>query len=192
MSADFIEEYENSISDEQCKNLITLFEINTDLHHSGYTTLGYNPDSKKDTEISIDNALISERPEWRDVFSPVLDALKVNVEKYKEKYESLDGLDKWAMQPPAINFQRFLPGEGYKAWHCETPDKISSERVLVWMLYLNTVTDAGGTEFYNQNYTCKSQSGKMVIWPPYWTHFHRSQVSPTQIKYIMTGWFSYV
>jgi hypothetical protein len=192
MSSNFIEEYENSISDEQCKNLITLFEINTDLHHSGCTTLGYNPDSKKDTEISIDNALISERPEWSNAFSPVLDALKDNVEKYKEKYESLDGLDKWAMQPPAINFQRFLPGEGYKAWHCETPDKISAKRILVWMLYLNTVTDAGGTEFYNQNYTCKSQSGKMVIWPPYWTHFHRSQVSPTQVKYIMTGWFSYV
>lgn len=188
----FIEEYPDSISNEDCIRLITLFESNPDLQNPGHTSLGYRPENKKDTEIMIDNALLSKREDWKDAFQPVLDALKKNVEAYKDKYEVLDGLDKWAMQPPAINFQRFLPGEGYKAWHCETPDKISSERVLVWMLYLNTVTDAGGTEFYNQNYTCKSQSGKMVIWPPYWTHFHRSQVSPTQIKYIMTGWFSYV
>ena len=68
----------------------------------------------------------------------------------------------------------------------------SSKRVLVWMLYLNTVTDLGGTEFDYQNFTCKAESGKMVIWPPYWTHFHKSQVSPSQVKYIMTGWFAYV
>ena len=34
--------------------------------------------------------------------------------------------------------------------------------------------------------------GKMVIWPPCWTHLHRSQVSPSEMKYILTGWMAYV
>ena len=82
----------------------------------------------------------------------------------------------------------------------EYPDSISSEDCLRLIhqfeksaeLYLNTIDDKGGTDFQYQDFTCKAESGKMVIWPPYWTHFHRSQVSPSSIKYIMTGWFSYV
>ena len=115
-----------------------------------------------------------------------------NIDLYKEKYNHLDDLDEWAIQKPGVNFQRFYPNEGYKTWHCEVPCTESSQRVLVWMLYLNTLTDRGGTEFDYQNFTCNAESGKMVIWPPYWTHFHRSQVSASQVKYIMTGWFAYV
>jgi len=63
---------------------------------------------------------------------------------------------------------------------------------LVWMLYLNTVNDKGGTEFYHQDFVCNAEIGKMVIWPPYWTHLHRSQVSPSEMKYILTGWMAYV
>ena len=96
------------------------------------------------------------------------------------------------LEAPAINFQRFLPNQGYKKWHCENVGKKSSFRTLVWMLYLNTVEDKGGTDFYYQDLTCKAELGKMVIWPPYWTHLHRSQVSPSEMKYILTGWMAYV
>ena len=31
-----------------------------------------------------------------------------------------------------------------------------------------------------------------VIWPVDWTYTHRGIVSPTETKYIATGWFNYL
>ena len=56
------------------------------------------------------------------------------------------------------------------------------------MIYLNDVPD-GGTQFIDQEKTLKAVEGRVVIWPAYWTHTHRSQVSHTQTKYIATGWY---
>jgi hypothetical protein len=60
------------------------------------------------------------------------------------------------------------------------------------MTYLNDVTDGGGTEFFHQNITTTAVKGKTLIWPSDWTFTHRGQVSPTQDKYIITGWFSFM
>jgi hypothetical protein len=60
------------------------------------------------------------------------------------------------------------------------------------MTYLNDVNDDGETEFYYQNLKIKPQKGKTVIWPADWTHTHRGITSPTQEKYIITGWFNFI
>lgn len=60
------------------------------------------------------------------------------------------------------------------------------------MTYLNTVTDEGGTEFLNQELKISAEKGKTVIWPADWTHTHRGVASPTQEKYIITGWLSFI
>ena len=60
------------------------------------------------------------------------------------------------------------------------------------MVYLNTVNDKGGTEFKYLKHTENAEQGKLVIWPADWTGTHRGIVSPTEIKYIMTGWYSLI
>ena len=65
---------------------------------------------------------------------------------------------------------------------------ITNDIQLVYMLYLNTVTDGGGTEFIHQKIITNAEKGKLVIWPADFTHLHRGIVSPTEIKYIATGW----
>ena len=45
----FIEVYENAISPETCKNLITLFEVNKDRQSKGVTSCGENTKHKQDT-----------------------------------------------------------------------------------------------------------------------------------------------
>jgi len=60
------------------------------------------------------------------------------------------------------------------------------------MVYLNYLTDGGQTDFYYQNHKETADHGKMVIWPSDWTHIHRGITSPTQTKYILTGWFSHI
>ena len=91
-----------------------------------------------------------------------------------------------------IKIQHYHPSEGFYEWHSEnTGHKENSKRHLVFMTYLNNVKD-GGTEFKYQNITSPAIKGLTLIWPAIWTHTHRGQISPTDSKQIITGWFSYV
>ena len=63
--------------------------------------------------------------------------------------------------------------------------------MMVWHIYLNTVTDGGGTHYTQYNKTIDAVEGRLVIWPAYWTHFHHGVVSKTQTKYIATGWYNF-
>jgi len=113
--------------------------------------------------------------------------------KYIDKYPSAGGVDRWGITEN-INIQYYKPKGGYKVWHTERRGKQlpSANRHLVFMTYLNDVFDAGGTEFLNQRVTAQPRKGLTLIWPADWTHGHRGVVSPTEKKYIITGWFSFV
>jgi hypothetical protein len=91
----------------------------------------------------------------------------------------------------AFNIQRYEPGEGFYGWHCERAGLLNSSRVLVWMVYLNDVKEGGQTQFFHQGHLEKPSQGKLLIWPSDWTHTHRGVPSPTETKYILTGWFTH-
>jgi prolyl 4-hydroxylase len=97
----------------------------------------------------------------------------------------------WGIIEP-MGIQHYKPGQGYFAWHYErdnTNDRIA-RRHLVFMTYLNDVHDQGGTEFLHQNLITQPEKGLTLVWPADWTFTHRGVVSPTEDKYIVTGWFS--
>jgi hypothetical protein len=58
------------------------------------------------------------------------------------------------------------------------------------MTYLNDVPN-GGTEFLYQNIKLPAIKGLTTIWPAYWTHTHKGQISKEHEKYIATGWFQF-
>jgi hypothetical protein len=91
---------------------------------------------------------------------------------------------------PLFNMQKYEPTEGFFGWHCERATIKYSRRLLVWAIYLNTVTDRGETEFYYQHHFESAVEGKLIIWPSDWMYLHRGVPSPTQTKYILTGWFN--
>lgn len=93
-----------------------------------------------------------------------------------------------------INIQHYPKGGGFKMWHTERNLGVGTpaSRHLVFMTYLNDITDAGETEFYHQNLKIKPQKGLTVIWPADWTYTHRGIPSMTQEKYIVTGWFNFL
>jgi prolyl 4-hydroxylase len=93
-----------------------------------------------------------------------------------------------------INIQYYPPGGGFKVWHCERSNGSypASIRHLVFMTYLNDVTDQGETEFFHQKIKIKPRKGLTVIWPADWTYTHKGIPSPSQEKYIVTGWLSFL
>ena len=86
------------------------------------------------------------------------------------------------------NIQYYKPKGGFPHLHYETSPQ-TPLRTVVYMLYLNDVTDGGGTNFPFQNVTTHAVKGDLILWPADFTHPHRGVISDTQEKYICTGWF---
>lgn len=113
------------------------------------------------------------------------------VGKYLDKYPEAGGNSRWAITE-SVGIQWYPIGGGFKAWHTERHSGYGriGARHLVFMTYLNDVSD-GGTEFKHQNFISPALKGLTIIWPTDWTFTHRGQVSHTQEKYVVTGWFSH-
>ena len=128
-----------------------------------------------------------------DLLQEYAKQLQKVVKNYVKLFPSCDMHAPWGVVE-TVNVQHYAPNGGFKAWHTErsTIENPSASRHLVFMTYLNDVTDQGGTEFSEYKLTISAKKGKTVIWPVDWTHTHRGVVSPTQEKYIVTGWFSYL
>lgn len=123
-----------------------------------------------------------------DVF---FDGLQRCYEDYSSVFSSLqDG----KIRATVMKLQRTAPGGGYHIWHGEQGNGDSSSRVLVYMLYLNTLepNEAGETEFLYQKERYNPTENTMLLWPASYTHTHRGNaVFGDRSKYIVTGWFYY-
>jgi hypothetical protein len=169
-----------------CDNLINFFEDNPNTR-IGEVLNNEVSSIVKTTKDSIDLPLL---PNY-SLTQPYLDALQVVVEEYKKKYTWANETSPWRIE--AVNLQKYNPGGAYFSWHCErnAGGFIGGNRHLVFMTYLNDVTDEGETEFFYQKVKVKPQKGLTLIWPVDWTHTHRGCPSMTQTKYIATGWFTF-
>ena len=87
--------------------------------------------------------------------------------------------------------ERTLPGEYYH-WHVDAGPGGFSERPLVAIWYLNDVPGPGGeTEFPLQEVTIRPAQGKLILFPPFWTHVHRGVTLEKGVKYIATTWICF-
>jgi hypothetical protein len=113
--------------------------------------------------------------------------------EYVKKYKWCNDYSPFAITD-SINVQYYKPTAGYHAWHTERawPNYPSVTRHLVFMTYLNDVYDGGETEFYHQQIKVKPEKGLTLIWPADWTFTHRGITSPTEEKYVVTGWYNFI
>jgi len=179
---DFIGKYK--IESAVCDKVVKFFNQNK--KRQGPGTVGterIDPSFKTSTDIGVTGA---------DGLTPLLkeyfEELGFCLGKYKKKYIYSDKMQK-AYLLNSCNIQKYKPNEGFKQWHYENNGE-RSDRHLVFMTYLNTCK-AAGTMFYYQNKTFKCKKGDTLIWPAAWTHTHKGQISTTETKYIITGWYCY-
>ena len=193
MIDNFIHVNEKSMTFEQCQQLIDFFENNPERHLKGTIVGDSSEDTsqyKKCTEMTIE----SEQLFTYDLFKNLSSTLHQSVEQYVFKYPFLELIERWFIAP-TFKIQKYLPNEAYYLLHSENvgySDGVYDKRLIAWMVYLNDVTDGGETEFPTQEVKFQPKQGNMLFWPAYWTHPHRGLPSPTQVKYILTGWFSFL
>lgn len=175
-----------------CDDLIEFWKLHPEYQRPGIS--GFQDDRERvnaDIKDSIDITLTTQNP------PPVLEKyafhLKQVMDNYKEKFYWAGAFSSFALMEP-VNIQYYKPGGGFKQWHTERTESHfpSVTRHLVFMTYLNDVTDQGETEFFYQKIKVKPQKGLTLIWPSDWTYTHRGIPSPTEEKFIITGWYNYI
>ena len=190
---DFIEVYENTLTREVCDKVMTY----TDLRLSTMSEdkkRGLIGGDEIDVELKDSYDLHMKLDDDNEISISIRNALLPRIDKYIQSNPQLNLLPRWKYQN-VYNLQKYNPGMGFHSLHCENTGakpKHSVNRLAAWMIYLNTITNGGGTYFDNYDRTTNAVQGRCDIWPAYWTHMHKGIVSKTETKYIATGWISFI
>jgi hypothetical protein len=189
----FIYRQINALSPETCNTFIDKFE-SSDLKNPGILEKSDGSFSsisgKTSMDITFDPSFLKDK-NWGSLLESLISTLEINKQNYVNRHALAFKSLPDTQIAPTFNMQRYLPGEGFSAYHCERAS-LNNNRLLVWMIYLNTVTNGGETEFYYQQHFETPIQGTLLIWPAEFTYLHRGIPSLTQSKYILTGWFEFI
>ncbi len=178
----FIYEIPDALSDTRCAEMIERFEAHPEQQYAG--RIGQSESEQTGIKKSTD-LRISGRDDWKDIDQLLLGSLgdALNHLSVIHPYFASN-----SFKDMGYNLQRTNPGEYYH-WHVDSGPGQFSQRQLVAIWYLNDAGGIGGeTEFYFQNVSVKPQTGKLILFPPFWTHVHRGKTLPSGVKYIATTW----
>lgn len=177
----FIYEKENALPDFLCDNMVERFEQAKDEQYLGRIGQTFTEDRsiKKSTDL-----VVSGKPHWKDVDNNLFRSLGMALKEFREKFEYFKG----PFKDNGYALQRTEVGEHYH-WHIDGGSHEFAERQLVALWYLNDVPGPGGeTEFMYQDVKITPQKGKLILFPPFWTHEHRGVTLQQGAKYIATTW----
>lgn len=191
---DFIAIYRDVYPEGYCQHLIKEFDrlVESGAGYNRQRGEGAPKHSKNDMQLELNFGVHTAASFNGTAASRVFfDGLQRCYDAYTEQYSLLK---EGKITGTAMKMQRTDPGGGYHVWHGEQGNGDRAERVLVYMLYLNTLTaeEAGETEFLYQQCRLQPTENTMVLWPATFTHAHRGNtVFGERSKYIVTGWFYY-
>jgi len=170
MYKNFILESRNFLTTKECKYLIKEYKkISKPSKEKGH---GYN---------YVD---LEGKPAFNKLAVLMLPVLT----EYKKKYPEVDlTKNKWALTN--MRFKHFKPGKLFEKFHSEHSYEHAT-RLLNIQIYLSDHNC--GTKFYN-NKIIKSEEGKIVVFPSYFTHTHKGQKCPDKKnRYIITGYVNFL
>jgi hypothetical protein len=177
----FIYERPNTIPAEWCEEMIRRFEAHPDQQNAGRIgqTQGLDAEVKRTMDL-----VVSGRDEWKDVDEVFYRCVGAALGELRQSFPFFKG----SFKDMGYQIQRYQPGEFYH-WHIDGGSHEFSQRQLVVIWYLNDVPGPGGeTEFLYQDVGVRPECGKMLVFPPFWTHEHRSATLKIGVKYIATTW----
>jgi hypothetical protein len=177
----FIYEKHGALALDVCKEMIRRFEASATEQYAGRIgqQAGQDRSVKRTTDL-----VTSGKEHWKDLDGELFRSLSTAVREFRERFPFFKG----PFKDIGYNLQRYLPGEYYH-WHIDSGSHDFADRQLVAIWYLNDVTGPGGeTEFSWQQLKIKPEAGKLVLFPPFWTHEHRAVTLEAGVKYIATTW----
>ncbi len=181
----FIYEVKSALPADVCVEAIRRFEASADQQYPG--RIGQEGAEAASVKRSTD-LRISGREDWRDIDRTLSQQL---VAIFSELAREFPFFAANSFKDVGYNLQRTLPGEHYH-WHVDSGPGAFSARQIVAIWYLNDVPGPGGeTEFALQEVRIRPEQGKLILFPPFWTHVHRGVTLERGVKYIATTWICF-
>ncbi len=183
--ASFIYEVERALPRDVCEEAIRRFEASTGQQYAG--RIGQEGREAPAVKLSTD-LRVSGREDWADIDRTLSRQLVATFNEFALEFPFFAAN---SFKDEGYNLQRTRPGEFYH-WHVDAGPGSFSERQLVAIWYLNDVPGPGGeTEFPLQGVAIRPAQGKLVLFPPFWTHVHRGAKLEEGVKYIATTWIRF-
>ena len=177
----FIFEKRGALPLDICNEMIHRFEQHFVEQYEGRIgqTAGKDRSIKKSTDL-----VVSGKAHWQDIDRELFRSLGLAIQEFRETFPFFKG----PFKDSGYAIQRTNPGEHYH-WHIDSGSHEFSQRQLVAVWYLNDVAGPGGeTEFSYQDVRVRPEAGKLLLFPPFWTHEHRGVTLEQGVKYIATTW----
>jgi hypothetical protein len=177
----FIFARSNALPPTFCLEVIERFESQPEHQHRG--RIGQVQARDRSIKMTTD-LVVSNKDDWKDVDEMFFRSLAAALREFRETFPYFKG----PFKDMGYQIQRYRPGEFYH-WHIDGGSHEFSQRQLVAIWYLNDVPGPGGeTQFLYQDVSVKPERGKLVLFPPFWTHEHRAAKLEAGVKYIATTW----
>lgn len=181
----FIFEVKDALPHFLCDDMVKRFESNETDQYEGRvgSDMSSNTSLKKTTDL-----IASGKSHWKDVDNNLFRSLAIALKSFQKNYPFFADMRRF--KDMGYNLQRYQEGEYYH-WHVDADNEGLSSRQLVALWYLNDVEEGGNTDFYHQNVSVKPEKGKLILFPPFWTHQHRAETVARGVKYIATTWITF-
>jgi hypothetical protein len=181
----FIFEMKNALPGDVCNEIIERFEAHPNDQYPG--RIGQQATEETDIKRSTD-LVVSNKPHWKDIDKLLFASLNRALGEFNNLFPYFKG----PFKDMGYSVQRTNAGEFYH-WHIDGGSHEFSHRQLVAIWYLNDLTGSGGnTQFRYQNISVQPEAGKLLLFPPFWTHEHRGETLEAGSKYIATTWVVFV
>jgi hypothetical protein len=181
----YIKQYDNSIPDILCDEIIDLFE-QSDLKYEGITYNGLN----KNVKDTIDMRIPNNDNIWLNIHNYLTNEITRRLQNFMNdvKQTSLD-TDMFIHEPYLI--QKYKQNSGKYVQHSDDyySKELNSYRCITFIWYLNDVENGGETVFWD-DYKISPKKGKLVLFPALWCFPHKANIPLSNDKYILTGWIN--
>jgi hypothetical protein len=183
---DFIYLKENVITKDLCKEIIDLFEKNSNNHYNGLVLSGYRPDIKNTKDFSLNPDVDEISKKINDELTKIL---AINIKSYFDSTGIIKIFSNF-VQYDYFMIQKYFKNEGKYDYHNDffSDYKHFRYRACSYIFYLNDVKDGGETEFWYGKYKIKPKAGNLLIFPSFWCFPHTGKMPISNDKYIITGW----
>ena len=196
----FVRVIDHVLSPHHCDRLRCLFEAQHDQHTRrdsewvALTELALTAPDNMTSRNPLHKLRAQQDPIWPEVLEPLAQRLRDLAAEYAQTWGTWQGMSflpqDYSMEGMRIKCYRPHSGDQFRT-HVDVANRASSSRFLSFLLYLND-SDAG-THFARDSHTVQAREGRVVLFPPLWTHPHAGlEPKGSTTKYILSTYLNYV
>lgn len=180
----YIRWYDDAISPEFCAQMIDSFRSLSRFHTRNGR--GIRPGLEGSAWTELDITPLSDTAFQGFFFQ--------QIETYLARYNAEMGLSIAVPPTPVfaeLRIKRYVAGadESFQP-HFDSINEVA-DRYLVFLWYLNDVTEGGETEFVDLGVRVQARAGRLLVFPPYWMFQHAGLPPRSNDKYIISTYMRF-